>query len=382
MEQLCKSATKRINSGHDGQLKNAMMNKELKILNVNSNDIFSNGFLCGKNLFVYCFGLIPSANYIWGIDGEKAFNAIRENYADLIDSVHSYRRFDRQKGKYNFDETFVIMKNGCVMEFDSNYCEIFHSGTQGDFINECTLFMRKYKERQKRKPLEINLVKNGRDGFELHQIEIKRTKLDIELFYEADFKAVHELIYNRLMKKEDKGIILLHGLPGTGKTTYLRHLIGKIKKRVLFLSPNLASEITDPSFVKLLVSNPNTVLIIEDAEKVIMDRSLSGSASVSNLLNISDGLLADFLNIQIICTFNSNVAMVDAALMRKGRLIASYEFGKLSQAKAQRLSDRLALDQVVDRPMTLAEITHPHDKAEAMQRPRVAGFRREVVEMN
>lgn len=358
------------------------MNKEFKIMNVNSNNIFSGGFLCGKNLFMYCFGLIPSSNYIWGIDGEKAFKVLQDNYAELIESVHSHRSFDRQKRKYSFDETFVILKNGCIIEFDTNYCEIFHSNVQSDFIDECTLYMRKYKERQKRQPLEINLVKSGREGFDLHQIEIKRTKLDIDLFYNDDFKPVHDLIFKRLMKKEDKGIILLHGLPGTGKTTYLRHLIGKIKKRVLFLSPNLASEITDPGFVKLLVSNPNTVLIIEDAEKVIMDRSLSGSASVSNLLNISDGLLADFLNIQIICTFNSNVAMVDAALMRKGRLIASYEFGKLSQEKAQLLSDHLKLDQIVDRPMTLAEVTHPHDNAEVMQRPRVAGFRREVVEMN
>ena len=45
--------------------------------------------------------------------------------------------------------------------------------------------------------------------------------------------------------------------------------------------------------------NPNSVLIIEDAENVIMDRKLNNSGSVSrNLLNISDGLLADFLNVQ------------------------------------------------------------------------------------
>jgi predicted AAA+ superfamily ATPase len=45
------------------------------------------------------------------------------------------------------------------------------------------------------------------------------------------------VIQQRLRKKEDKGIVLLHGLPGTGKTTYLRYLIGRIKKRVLFVSP-------------------------------------------------------------------------------------------------------------------------------------------------
>ena len=63
------------------------------------------------------------------------------------------------------------------------------------------------------------------------------------------------------------------------------------------------------------------------------------------------------LNVQIICTFNSPVAMVDGALLRKGRLIAQYEFGRLSVARAQRLSNHLGFDKTIDRPMTLAEIS-------------------------
>ena len=43
---------------------------------------------------------------------------------------------------------------------------------------------------------------------------------------------------------------------------------------------------------------------------------------MSDLLNISDGLLADFLHVQVICTFNHPLSMVDSALLRKGRLIA------------------------------------------------------------
>src|SRR5207244_10467965 len=94
----------------------------------------------------------------------------------------------------------------------------------------------------------------------------------------------------------------------------------------------------NPDFIQLLIDNPNTVLIIEDAENIIIDRKYNSGSSVSNLLNISDGLMADFLNVQLICTFNSSLTLVDNALMRKGRLIAKYEFGKLGVAKAQQLS--------------------------------------------
>lgn len=353
------------------------MDNQQKIINANS--IFDSGFISGKSLYLYSFGKIPSASYVYGIDGEKAFEAIKIQYKDLIVSVHSYQVFDNYKEDYAFDETHIVMKNGCILELDTSYCEIFHDGQQAAFITECTSVMRKYKERQRSKPLEINLIIRGKNGFELKELEVKRTALDISLFYEDDFAAIDEIIYNRLNTDKDKGIVLLHGLPGTGKTTYLRYLIGKIKKRILFVSPNVAGDITSPDFVQLLVNNTNSVLIIEDAENVIMDRKLSNNAAVSNLLNISDGLLADFLNVQIICTFNNSLTLIDSALMRKGRLIAKYEFGKLGIEKGQRLSDHLKLQQTITKPMTIAEITNPGDADVKQERIEVMGFRRDVM---
>ena len=357
-----------------------MKSDQQNVFDVNS--IFDNGFLYGKALYLYCFNSIPSANYIGNIDGEKAFHAIKEKFKDQVKSVHTYRNFDPQSKSYDFNETFMIMENNCILEFDTNYCEIFHDGLKDDFISECTGIMKAFKQRQRRKPLEINLVTRNRNGLQLKGMEIKKTKLDIGLYYEDDFKEVDEVIRGRLGKKNDKGIVLLHGLPGTGKTTYLRYLVGQIKKKVLFLSPSAVTNIMDPEFIEMLVYNPNCVLVIEDAENIIMDRKISNNASVSNLLNISDGLLADFLNVQIICTFNSSLTLVDSALMRKGRLIAKYEFGKLSAAKAQRLSDHLGFNKTISHPMTIAEITNPHEAGSITDKPVVIGFRRNEVEMN
>jgi ATP-dependent 26S proteasome regulatory subunit len=176
--------------------------------------------------------------------------------------------------------------------------------------------------------------------------------------------------------------VLLHGLPGTGKTTYLRYLIGKIKKRVLFLSPSVASDLMNPGFIELLIDNQNTVLVIEDSENIIMDRKHNSGSSVSNLLNISDGLLADFLNVQLICTFNSSLAFVDNALLRKGRLIASYQFDKLSVAKAQKLSHYFGFNGLITKPMTIAEIANQNERDVQDEKVEVIGFRRQEVIMN
>ena len=111
-----------------------------------------------------------------------------------------------------------------------------------------------------------------------------------------------------------------------------------------------------------------------------MDRKFSENNSVSNLLNLSDGLLSDCLNVQIICTFNSALSLVDSALLRKGRLIAKYEFGKLSVDKARKLSHHLAMQQNIKRPMTLAEITNPDETDYTAPQVNVIGFKRELIE--
>jgi hypothetical protein len=113
-----------------------------------------------------------------------------------------------------------------------------------------------------------------------------------------------------------------------------------------------------------------------------MDRKVSNDSSVSNLLNVSDGLLADFLRVQLICTFNHPLSMVDDALMRKGRLIAKYEFGKLSVARGQQLSKHLGFETIINRPMTIAEIANQHEKEAVKDKVEVIGFRRQPELMN
>lgn len=349
---------------------------------INANNVFDDRFLETKTLYLYWFNSLPCLNFVKNVDGEKAFDVFKEKYRPLIDHVHQYRWYKRKEKKYQFDKTVILMKNNCLVEFDDDYCEILHDGKQDAFVQELTGLVNRFKEKQRRQPLEINLiVRNGR-GVDLKAMEIKRTQLNLDLFYEDDFKDTDEMIRKRLNTTKDKGIVLLHGLPGTGKTTYLRYLIGKIKKRVLFLSPTVADNLMNPEFVELLIDNPNTVLIIEDAENIIMDRKFNSSSSVSNLLNISDGLLADFLSVQLICTFNNSLTLVDSALMRKGRLIAKYEFGKLGVEKAQRLSDHLGFINTIKKPMTIAEIANPDEKDAVQPQVQVIGFRRQEVIMN
>ena len=174
--------------------------------------------------------------------------------------------------------------------------------------------------------------------------------------------------------------MLLHGKPGTGKTSYIRYLISMVKKKVVFLPPNMASAITNPDLISTLIDNSDSIFVIEDAENIIVDREKDGHSPVSALLNISDGLLSDCLNIQIICSFNTDITKVDSALMRKGRMIAKYEFKELSIEKAQALSNKLSFKTIISKPMTLTEIYNQEEMSFVEKKERgVIGFRREIA---
>ena len=93
-------------------------------------------------------------------------------------------------------------------------------------------------------------------------------------------------------------------------------------------------------------------------------------------------MLSDCLNVQIICTFNSELKFVDNALLRKGRLIAKYEFGKLSIDKANALSKHLGLKTIINKSMTLAEVTNPDEYYQPQVKLNPIGFKREVILKN
>ena len=211
--------------------------------------------------------------------------------------------------------------------------------------------------RRKHEENNIALVIQTPRGYSTTSFELPKQKLDIQLNYGSKFKAVHEKIITRLNQKKGKGLVLLHGTPGTGKTHYLKHLASKIKdKRVLFIPPFLADFITSPEMTPFLIDNSNSVLFIEDAERVITDRQTGGANGVSNILNLTDGILSDILNIQVVATFNMDKAKIDSALLRKGRLIAEHKFDALPVEDANRLLEHLGKEPNATKPMTLTEI--------------------------
>lgn len=234
------------------------------------------------------------------------------------------------------------MYEDLIIAFDSHggMIRLCYRKTELKKINALLEALKHYFEKNGGREPRISVLVRGRDGISLKKMKLTKPRMNLNDNYNDDFIDVHRIISSRLRKKNDKGLVVLHGKPGTGKTFYIRHLTSTIKKDVIFLP----------------------IFIIEDAENIIIDRDTRCGSPVSTILNIADGLLSDFLNIQIICSFNTDISNIDSALTRKGRLIAKYEFKELSVDKARALSAKLGYDTIIDSPLTLTSIYNQRER--------------------
>lgn len=156
----------------------------------------------------------------------------------------------------------------------------------------------------------LQMVCRNQHGYYLSGIKIKKPLItDMGLHYGPKFVGIHDKIIQNLNQKEGKGIVLLHGVPGSGKTIlllldrrwinilyrwlgkthYIRYLIQEVQdKTLIYIPPDMAKEISSPAFLPFLMEYPESILIIEDAENIIKDRNetLVPSQAVANLLNL------------------------------------------------------------------------------------------------
>ncbi len=310
-------------------------------------------------LFIAKFNALP--NYIKeeNINCKNADKWFRGFYVNEIQDFYFSKSPSHISAQSEISEIFYFLDTDLIVIFNFNYSSVklLFRHTEVEKVEDIIKKLKKYKHTKSENTRHISVITSlNSGGLITENLKLEKTRLDIESNYNSDFAAIHQVILQKLSKRNEKGLVLLHGKPGTGKTTYIKYLVSKIKKEVVFLPPSMANAVTNPDLLSVLIESPNAVFVVEDAETIIESREQNGISPVSALLNLTDGLLSDALKIQIICTFNTSLSKVDSALLRRGRLIAKYEFKELETQKAKELSTKLGFKTEINNPMTLADI--------------------------
>lgn len=200
----------------------------------------------------------------------------------------------------------------------------------------------------------VKYVAFANHGISINYFDIKEYKGNIALNYNDDLPLD---TINDIIKKDRSSISILHGIPGSGKTSLLRYVINNNKDlNFYWLDTNMLSGMTQSSFVNFILNNRNAIYILEDCENLLTKRDDSNNNLLSYVLNISDGMLGDSLNVKFICTFNTDLDNIDPALLRKGRLALKYEFKELTSDKVEQLAKSLNINISENKSMPLCDI--------------------------
>jgi len=311
----------------------------------------------GERYHILKRGIIPSSLSVTDFD---------------IEEFESFIQYVRETYRWNEQDYFMrklhasgekVHKN--ILLHLTGHITIWNSGQKeakllydpGSHQETLTDLKHKFKNLQQKKSTHaIGLIRDAGGHLDVAFSDYFMPDHSLIRYLGHDTERFYQTMIQNLNMKNGSGLYLLYGKPGTGKTSFIKDVLSKTSKQALFISPFFTESLTSPHLISLLMEYPNSILVIEDAETVLMERKADNSSAVSNLLNLTDGFLADFLNLKIICTFNTELNNIDGALLREGRLKEMHEFTKIPPERAEKIAGILGKQLDSEDPMTLAEI--------------------------
>jgi hypothetical protein len=134
-------------------------------------------------------------------------------------------------------------------------------------------------------------------------------------------------------------VLLLHGEPGTGKTSAIRTLLWEWRS---WADPQLVLDgdafVRDAAYMTEVAARDVdddrwNVIVLEDAADLVDDDNPFGG-DLSRLLNASDGIVGHGARALFLLTTNEAVSSLHPALVRPGRCLANVEFPRFTRCEA------------------------------------------------
>lgn len=318
-------------------------------LNINKDDSELNDFLFAWEQFESR----PNKIVIHNTYSSKLFN---ELFSEYIEERNFFTEVIPS------DEEFIINDKMFVKINEGVYCSyiIIDRRHENSIISEITFYYKSESDFEMVQELVeklnscivgfdedeyniINTISLSASGLELEPIDISEFNFDdFEMYYsKSTYKEINKLVKD--IKKSNKGLSILYGERGTGKTSVINYLASKLDRIVIFIPNNMIEHtINNSEFRKFLKRYARPIIIIDDCEMLFHEYFTKSNTFVNNLLQMTDGFLSDSIEANVIAIFNvDNEDEIDHSLLESNNLLKVIEFDYLSIDESNELSEHI-----------------------------------------
>ncbi len=315
------------------------------------------------------------SSYLDILSEEEKLVALAKKRAKNEDNEYPYD-FDSKKAKRLFlskeDKCLIFQVNS---DINKNQLSWFYPSSNKLNIDKFSEFI--VPEDKEAAKVGV-LLQNSNGAMLIKKVSFEAPKIDnIELNYGTGFNETYEKLIDRF-SNYSKGIVIMRGCPGSGKSSLIKHLTTKINKQFLFVPVNLCGSLSEPSFLTLLLSQgKDSIIVLEDAEQAIQSRedNPANAAVVATILNLADGILGNLLSCQFLLSYNTKKEWIDRAILRKGRTMLDVNIDVLSIKDSQRLLNHLGKKYTATTSMPLSDIYNLEMETGVLEeKPKVMGF--------
>ena len=308
-----------------------------------------------------------------------------KEFSGLVENVEKfYEDLEQISGLKKVFEKISESDNNRYYLFDRHYLSVFDpfggkvsiellTDDKIFFDKISNFFNLKFKEKKDEQQIHMICPDEYSEKQSLYPMGVVSSELE-RSNYTDDVLEKIDFVIKELNSKNPVGrMVLVDGPSGTGKSYLIRGILKQLKFGKCVLVPVSMLEALDkPTLIPLLMKNRSErsytsddetkqtkpiILIIEDADDVLVPRAADNMSAISSLLNYTDGLFGSLFDIRIIATTNAQQMEIEKALLRPGRLLKRIHVDLLPPKKAEEIYFKLTgKNKNFDKHMSLASI--------------------------
>lgn len=331
-------------------MKNSNIIKSNLNININRDDFLVNNFL-------YCWDIFSTRPSKILIDNSYSKILFDEKVGDKISEKVFYTEISQTKSdsivndlvfcKYNDNLyiSFYVYDRNSDNSFISDLYFIYKDENSisdiQDFLDSISDCAVDFTE----EPNQLNTLVVSQNIIEVEPVDISDISIeDYDKFYhKKTFKDIKKLV--KSIKKSSKGLSVLYGERGSGKTSIINYISKNLDRMVIYI-PNNMIELTINSidFRKFIKRYNNPIFIVDDCEILFNSAFNKSNMLANNILQIIDGILSSDINLILI--FNTDdEADIDESILECNNLIDVVRFNNLSAEEATSLSKYIGYDK-------------------------------------